>query len=506
MTQPLPALEFEDEFASGAAPLPWAVPEATSPGAWAAFSVSEVLGDGALAIPNLGSALASALESVAMSSPWAFAHGMALVQWLQNYTPPSSAPLDQVQGWLEAFYHACEAELWPLAQAIAQAHPQTDQPLYRQLGQWGHCREQVELCEALIPQFDPPLRGELQQIAGDGQRRLGNQDTARRHYESLLQTGQASGDRLQMLKARLGLAHLDAHFCYHQRASEQLVNLLPEAEALGDAAITVEILRQLAVSYGYTGRAVQGGVLVQRALDLVQTHGLKDLEVPTLQALIKVYEWQGQTQRAMPHLNRILVVAQAQQNLALEADAHTRLGRAHFSRRRFSEAIAHGERSLVLYRQIHHRDLEIIALNDLGSFYAYGLGQCSTALDYFQQAQALARQLGGVSFMAVPIANQAYCHALLGQQALARQTSAMALTLASQNDTIDDDLRMVVYAVLGRVHWVEGRYFKAFALVWQALCIAPPWRSINGKLVLAKAWDTLRQWPQHWWRLRFGRG
>lgn len=499
MTQPSPALEFEDNFA----PLPWAFPDNTVLDGWTAFSGAEVLGDRSLTIPSLGSNLASVLESVALSSPWAYAHGMALVQWLQNYTSPSNAPLDQVQGWLEAVYHACEAELWPLAGAIAQAKTQAGQPLYRQLGQWGHRREQVELCEALLPHLTEPLRGELRQLAGDGQLRLGNYDTARHHYEALLQESQASGNRHQTLKASLGLVQLLMHHGRYHAAIPSLATLLPEAEALRDAALTIEILQELAQAYGYTGQLSRSVALLQRALELVQTHGLSDLEVPTLQVLVKVYEWRGQSQQAMPHLHRILAVAQAQQNLALEADVQTRLGRTNFVRRRFAEAIAHSEQSLALYRQIHYVDSEITVLNDLGVFYAYGLGQFSTALAYFQQGESLSRQLGVINFLAMTIANQAYCYALLKQHSLARQTSQTALALANQDDLIEEQ-RMVAYAVLGRVHWLEGRYVKALALVWQALYMAPPWRSVNGKLLLAKTWETLRQWPQHWWQAHFG--
>ncbi len=501
MSHPPPALEFDDISPR----FSWAFPEPKVVGQWTASPIDGALGEGVLAVPSLGSALESALAAVAMSSPWAFAHGMALVQWLQNYTPPSAAPLDQVQGWLEACYHACEAELWELAGAIAQAQTKTGQPLYQQLGQWGHCREQVELCEAIIPHVAEPLQGELRHLAGDGWRHLGHYDTARHHYEALLQESLAKGDRRQILKARLGLAHLDAYVCCYQRAIDQLVHLLPEAEALGDAAIVVDILQQLALAYGYTGRSGLSVALLQRALELVQTHRLKDLEVPTLQVLVKVYEWRGQTQQTLAPLNRLLGIAQANQNLALEAEVYTRLARASFLGGQVSEAIAHSTQSLTLYRQIHYRDLEFVALNDLGTFYAYGLGEFSTALEYFRQAQAQARQFGSVGFLALPTANQAYCYALLGQPDLARQASETALALVRQDGVIDDDLRMVAYAVLGRVHWVEGCYFKSLVLVGQALWMAPPWRSVNGKLVLAKTWETLRQWPQQWWQSKFGR-
>lgn len=443
------------------------------------------------------------MAAVAVSSPWGYAHCMALVQWLQGYTPLSSAPLEQVRGWLEAFYHACEAELWGVAAAIAAARTEAGTPLYRQLGQWGHCREQVELCEAILAYAAEPLRGELRHLAGDGRRRLGDYDTARHHYEVLVTAGQGSRDRHQSVKAQIGLAQIAMAQIDYRSAIRSLVAVLPEAEALGDAAITIEVSQQLALAYGYTGRSSRSLALLQQALVLAKAHSLSDLEVTTLQALAKVYEWRGQSNRALPHLNRCLAVAQAQQNLALEADTYVGLARANFCSRRFSEAVAYGEQGLALYRHIHHVDRELLALNDLGAFYAYGLGQMPAALAYFQQAEHLARQIGSVSSGAIIKANQAYCHVTMGQRALAHRASQTALAIASHDEVIEEQ-RMVAYACVARVYWVDSHYRKALALVWQALCMAPPWRSINGQLLLAKTWETLQQLPQQWWQTQSG--
>lgn len=480
-------LESDDFSAS----LPGFVLDDRAPGEWWPPLFAEAFENSVLAAPTLGKALAA----VEVLSPWSYAHCMALAQWLENYAPLGSAPLDQVQGWLEAFYHACEAELWEVAGAIAAAHTEAGIPLYRQLGQWGHCREQVELCEAILPHAAEPWRGELRQLAGDGRQRLGDYNAARHHYEALLQEGQGSGKHYLSLNARLGLAQLAISQMSYRTAIPKLVNLLSEAEALSDAAITIKVLQQLALAYGYTGRSGRSLVLLQQAEALATAHGLSDLEVTTLQALTKVYEWRGQSQRALLYFNRCLAVAQSQQNLTLEADTHMGLARASFCSRRFSEAIAHGEHSLALYRQIHHTDRELLALNDLGAFSAYGLGQMSAALAYFQQAERLACQVGSVGSVAIVKANQAYCHAVLGQKPLATLASQTALAAAHHDEVIDEH-RMVAYACLAKVYWVDHGYGQALAMVWRALRLAPTWRSLNGQLLLAKTWETLRQLPQ----------
>jgi tetratricopeptide (TPR) repeat protein len=481
MTHPPPALEFDNVSPS---PI-WSVLE-DGVGEWWPQPFAEALGEGTLTAPSLGAALAA----VAVSSPWAYAHGMALVQWLGAYTPLSTAPLDQVRGGLEAFYHACEAELWGVAQAIAQATTATGTPLYQQLGQWGHCREQVELCEALLPHAAEPLHGELRQLAGDGRRRLADYTTARHHYERLVELGQGTGHGYPSLRGRLGLARITMEQLDYWAAAPSLVQLLPEVETLGEAAITIEVLQQLALAYGYTGRSGRSLGLLQRSLALAEAEGLHDLAVTTLQALAKVYEWRGQAARALPYLNQVLAIAQAQQNLALEADTYQGLARASFGSCQFVEAIAHGEHSLALYRSIYHADREALALNDLGAIYAYGLRQMPSALDYFRQAEALARRIGYIQVIGIFMANQAYCYAVLGQRPLAYQASQTALAIAHQEEMIAEH-RVVAYGCLARMYWLDRRYDKALALVGQALWLAPPWQSLNGQLLLATTWATL---------------
>lgn len=491
----LPPVLKQDEVVPSAL---WDTLEHGGPGAGFALSIAnKALESGGLATPALGEALA-AINGL---SPWGYAHGMALVQWLMAYTPPGLAPLDQVRGWLEAFYHACEAELWAVAEAIAEATTEAGVPLYQQLGQWGHCREQVELCETLLPYVMGALKGELRQLAGDGQRRLGDYAAARQHYEALQDDRPAHLDeamaRQWQVKALMGLAQIDIGRRRYRSAIRALTALLPEARALAEVTITIEILQELGLASGYIGRFDHSLALLQEALALAQAHGLGELEVTTLGQMAKLYEWRGQSQRALPYIHRCLAIAQAQQNLESQAEAYMGLARANFSSRRFTEAIAHGEQSLALYRHIHQVDGELVALNDLGGMCAYGLGQMAPALDYFRQAVPLARQLGSIRCTAVILANQAYCYAVLNQTDAANSAIQSALRAASDED-LADDVRAIAYACLARVHWVNRRYLPALALVWRALWLDPPWQSLNGQMLLRKAWETILNsiWPQ----------
>ncbi|WOD38083.1 tetratricopeptide repeat protein [Nodosilinea sp. E11] len=476
------------------------------------------LEDGGLAATPLESLIASPLGgdlgascphrladllALDLSSPWVYGHYMAIVQWLSHYEPHSQAPLDQVRGWLEAFYHACEAELWPIAWAIATAPVGDGTALYRQLGLWGHRREQVELCEALLDQVDPGLpthglQNELRQLAGHGWQQLGAYDKARHHYDKLLADSRAQPNLRLEVEARCGLADLEMEYMRYRAVINELEAVLPQAQALAAWETTAKVLQQLALAYGYTGRTRRSLEVLQEALTLAQTHRLSAQETATLHHFAKVYEWRGEPEQALPYLNRCLALGQAQNNLILQADILVGLCRCSFLSRDLEAAIAHGQQSLALYREIYCCNREALVLNDLGVIYAYGLSHCAEAIAYFNQAESVARRIGeGNGMIAIIMAHQAYCYAALGQYHQAQQASQRALATV-EAEAAEAYIKAIVYACVAKVHWEQRDYGPALTLVYRALRLSPPWQTSNGRLLFRKVWDTLTRPFAHW--------
>ena len=439
------------------------------------------------------------LPVVDLSSPWVYAHYMAIAQWLSHYEPHSQAPLDQVRGWLEAFYHACEAELWPIAQAIATASVSNGIALYQQLGLWGHRREQVELCEALLNQVGQGLQTELRQLAGDCWQQLGAYDKAKHHYEVLLAESRTQPNLRLEVEARRSLVDLEMEYLRYRPVIKELEAILPLAQTLAAWETTAKVLQQLALAYGYTGRTRRSLEVLQKALDLAQTHQLSDQETATLYRFAKLYEWRGEPEKALPYLNRCLVLSQNQNDLTLQAGTLVGLSRCSFLSRDWAAAIAHGQQSLTLSREIHSYSREFITLNDLGVIYAYGLGDFAEAMTYFKQAEGMARRIGeGNGAIAIVTAHQAYCYAALGQANLAQQASQLALATL-EDEELEAYIKAIVYACLGKVHWEQRNYRKALVLVYRALRLSPPWQTINSRLLLRKSWETLTR-PLEKWR------
>lgn len=439
------------------------------------------------------------LPVVDLSSPWVYAHYVAIAQWLSHYEPHSQAPLDQVRGWLEAFYHACEAELWPIAQAIATASVSDGIALYRQLGLWGHRREQVELCEALLNQVGQDLQTELRQLAGDCWQQLGAYDKAKHHYEVLLAESRARPNLRLEVEARRSLVDLEMECLRYRPVIKELEAILPLAQTLAAWETTAKVLQQLALAYGYTGQMRRSLEALQESLALAQTHRIPAQETATLYHFARVYEWRGEPAKALPYLNRCLVLSQNQNDLILQAGTLVGLCRCSFLNHDWAAAIAHGQQSLTLSREIHSYSREFITLNDLGVIYAYGLGDFAEAMTYFKQAEGMARRIGeGNGAIAIVTAHQAYCYAALGQASLAQQASQLALATL-KDEELEAYINAIVYACLAKVHWEQRHYRKALVLVYRALRLSPPWETANSRLLFRKFLETLAR-PLEKWR------
>ncbi|HEY9880532.1 MAG TPA: tetratricopeptide repeat protein, partial [Leptolyngbyaceae cyanobacterium] len=357
-----------------------------------------------------------------ITSPWEYAHYIAMTQWLEAYEPLGETPLERVRGLLEAFHHTCQAEAWAVARAIGESRAFSgNQPLYQQLGQWGYFQEQVELCESLLNHVDWEFEQDLQLLVGDGLRQLGYFAEAREHYERVLATSLKRGDPKAELYARWGLVCLIMELSDHPQALVQLQQILPLAQQLLAWEKVAEVLQQLGSAYVYMGRIQQGLNILQEAISVATTHGLTSQKVSILQSLAKAYIWSGRSQKAPPYLNQCLQVYQEQGNLRMQAETLLSLAQTHFLVKDHEEALALARQSLEIHQEIHCLPGQVRNLNDLGVILAYGLHQFSEALVSFEEAFELAQKLDDWAASAITAAHQAYCHATLGQTPQADQ-------------------------------------------------------------------------------------
>lgn len=86
-------------------------------------------------------------------------HYIAVENYLtdNDEPPPDAAPIEQVRGYLQAFYHLCEVEDWEKASAILSIRldTPTHEELHNQLGTWGYYRELVNLYNRILGKLNP---------------------------------------------------------------------------------------------------------------------------------------------------------------------------------------------------------------------------------------------------------------------------------------------------------------------------------------------------------------
>lgn len=111
--------------------------------------------------------------------------------------PSDVPPIEQIYGYLEAFYHLSEVKDWERAKAItrAQLGTPTNEELYAQLGTWGYYQKQIELCSKLLGKLDASTDTICLNTLGTAHDSLSNYHQAINYYEQDLIITHQTNDR-----------------------------------------------------------------------------------------------------------------------------------------------------------------------------------------------------------------------------------------------------------------------------------------------------------------------
>jgi tetratricopeptide (TPR) repeat protein len=91
---------------------------------------------------------------------WKATEVKAAELWLSEYQPEKNAEnLEKVRGYLEAFYHYCDADDWINAENIFKIRLQIakTKELHNQLFTWGYYEQNFNLCDRLLNQIKPRI-------------------------------------------------------------------------------------------------------------------------------------------------------------------------------------------------------------------------------------------------------------------------------------------------------------------------------------------------------------
>lgn len=445
---------------------------------------------------------------------------MAAESWLTNYKPlAQSAPLDHVQGLLEALHHCCEIGLWSMAYQIALSqHSPTEEPLHIRLGDWGYYQEQVDLYGQLLGKLDPQFDQVCLEGLGHGHRCLTNFAQALDYFDQLQSVGIQARDVRAQAKAIAGRTWLACDQAqYRQMAilAQQWLDLACQADDVEQQALAWE---RLGLAFVYLGKGKRGCGCLETGLELVRSQLSQSQLSPTtsslagaptlkpgeesqysalkrvkqlLMSLAEAHLWIGYPEKAMPYLHQRLELPSPTKDQLTHYETERLLARCHFLLDDPKAAVERLQPILPHLEQIGSLRPQMVFANDLGVYYAHGLSDFEAAIPYFETAFQAGARFGDTWARSVGRANLAYCYAALHQRAQAQAAIQKALEAVRQ---ISDPMpRSITLACLGKVFWEQGQPLRGLLMVGRAFILVPPWRNLNSRLLLKKALETLKQ-------------
>lgn len=142
---------------------------------------------------------------------WQFSNYAAVEYYLSDYeVDPNSSNLDQIRGYLEAFYHLISLEDWDNAWLIASIKLNTPskENLFEQLGIWGYYEEVVENLEILIGKISGKIDAFCYLILGSAVQLQGQMEFAMDYFQKSLDSAQTSDDEFLQGRVLINIGNL----------------------------------------------------------------------------------------------------------------------------------------------------------------------------------------------------------------------------------------------------------------------------------------------------------
>lgn len=130
-------------------------------------------------------------------SIWKLSEERAATQWLNNYTPDKAASnIDEIRGYLEAFYHFSNIGNWQECKEIllTPIDSSIKRELYWMLGIWGFYHEQIYICERILDKYDEEIDSICFNAIGLAYKELGDYTQAINNFRKRISLAQKNSD------------------------------------------------------------------------------------------------------------------------------------------------------------------------------------------------------------------------------------------------------------------------------------------------------------------------
>lgn len=269
-------------------------------------------------------------------------------------------------------------------------------------------------------------------------------DAAQKYIESLESWEKAGNfaDPAEMATAFNQLAFIADSLGDRQQAINYYHQSLPLWRAAGNRTNEAAALTQLGRIYNSIGDNVQAQNCFNQARLIVQTASLTRLineagnkgerEASTLYNLAKLYEEQGQAQKAFEHYQRSLPYWRQAQDKTGEASTLNSLGSLAARAGQLPIAAQLFQQALPLWREVGDKRGEAVSLSNLG-YVADAIGDKPNAVEFYLKALPLWRSLNDKRSEAATLNDLGSLNLALGQreQALKLYLEALPIRRAS---------------------------------------------------------------------------
>ncbi|NEQ39307.1 MAG: tetratricopeptide repeat protein [Okeania sp. SIO3I5] len=325
---------------------------------------------------------------------WKRTQYRAVVNWLTEYKPHANASnLEIVKGYLEAFYHLCQAEDWQRATTIIDIplNTPTNEKLRDILGTWGYYQQQKEIFDRL---FDK-LNSEWECICSNG---LGRYYYSTGRYESAINY-------------------------FHQSLVIAQENLPTEKQ--------VNILINLSSPYQEIGNYQKAIDILSEALKIDKTINNSLEEGSIFINLGSAYDCIGNYSKAIDFQTKGLDIARENANYYQECIALGGMGNSYFSLQDYHVAMSYYEQQLKIAEEIGDRQSIKAALGNIGIIYRF-LKTYPEAITYLDQSLELAIEIGDLNGEGTALTNLGLIEVELGNLTQAKEHFEKALNIARE--------------------------------------------------------------------------
>ncbi|WP_375329582.1 tetratricopeptide repeat protein [Microcystis sp. BLCC-F210] len=411
-------------------------------------------------------------------------HQKAIAYYLSIAQPDSWEILNDVQPYLEIFYHCYQLTEYDNAFDILRAIEDflTRRGYYQTLADY--YLELVTVYQQQEEQTNWKYTASLTSL-GNVYYSLGEYQKAIEFHQQSLAIDREIGDRGGEAKSYDNLGNVYYSLGEYQKAIEFHQQSLAIEREIGDRGGEAASYNNLGNVYYSLGEYQKAIEFHQQSLAIEREIGDRGGEAASYNNLGNVYYSLGEYQKAIEFHQQSLAIKREIGDRGGEAKSYNNLGNICQSLGEYQKAIEFYQQSLAITREIGDRGGEAKSYNNLGNI-CQSLGEYQKAIEFHQQSLAIEREIGDRGGEAASYNNLGIVYYSLGeyQKAIEFHQQSLAIT----REIGDRGGEAYSYNNLGNVYQSLGEYEKAIEFHQQSLAIK---REIGDRGGEANTWFNL---------------